>query len=86
MWRGVVSALGSGACFAAVLVALVWTDPRVADRLSLAARNTSDHWLDRARGIAEVLLLVARDRSLEHAPLLVFTLAAAFLVLLMVRT
>lgn len=61
-------------------------DPRVADRLAHVMREPPDHWVDRARATAEILLTAARDQSIEHAPLVIFTLAAAVLVLFMTRT
>ncbi len=85
-WHGLVHALGSAACFAAVLGALVWMDPRVGERLSQAAGDSSSDWVTRLRASAEIVLQAARDQSLEHAPLLIFTLVAAVLVLFMIRT
>jgi hypothetical protein len=39
-----------------------------------------------ARGLASVVYIAARDQSIEHAPLVIFVLAATVLVLFMLRT
>jgi hypothetical protein len=86
MWRRLTRALGSVACFAAVLGVLFWLDPRVGQRLAPAAADPSHDWVGVLRASTQTAIQAARDQSLEHAPLVIFALAAAVLVLLMVRT
>ena len=38
------------------------------------------------RNLASVVILAARDQSIEHAPLVIFVLAATVLLLFMLRT
>jgi hypothetical protein len=75
---------------AILLLALICFDDRVREQvmqrfvahptteLSSAGRQVSD--------LTTVIVKAARDQSLGHAPLLIFTLAAAVLVLFMLRT
>ena len=85
-WR-TGEAIGSLICAIGVLGALVAFDDRVRERLSLEmSREGLATWGERASGVATVILAVARDQSIEHAPLLVFSVVAVVLVLFMLRT
>lgn len=85
--RGLGEAIGSLICFLAVLGALVAADDRVRERLSLEmSREGLATWTEHARRVGHVILDVARDQSIEHAPLLVFSVVAVVLVLFMLRT
>jgi len=80
-------AIGSLICAIGVLGALVAFDDRVRERLSLEMSSQGlATWGERAGGVATVILAVARDQSIEHAPLLVFSVVAVVLVLFMLRT
>ena len=75
---------------AILLLALIAFDDRVRDHvtrrivahpsaeLSSVGRQVSD--------FTSVIAIAARDQSIGHAPLLIFTLATAVLVLFMLRT
>lgn len=85
--RGTGEAIGSLICFIAVLATLVAVDDRVRERISI--EMSSEHlatWSERANAIVAVVLDVARDQSIAHAPLLVFSIVAVVLVLFMLRT
>ena len=85
--RGIGEAIGSLLCFVGVLGALVAVDDRVRERLSLEmSREGFDTWTERVGAVSNVILDVARDQSIEHAPLLVFSVVAVVLVLFMLRT
>jgi hypothetical protein len=73
-----------------LLMVLIGADDRVRDQVSMhlhagpsvelrsAARQLGD--------LTTVITSAAREQSIGHAPLLIFTLAAAVLVLFMLRT
>jgi hypothetical protein len=74
---------------AALLTILVAVDDRVRERFSgqFAAAPTA-HLAgagSHVREVASVVFDAARDQSIEHAPLMIFVLAATVLVLFMVR-
>lgn len=80
-------AAGSVVCFLAVLAALVAVDDRVRERIALAVPDGQvATWSEQARVLASVLFDAARDQSIAHAPLLIFTCVAILLVLFMLRT
>jgi hypothetical protein len=85
--RGVA---GSIAGFLLVLIALVAVDDRVARQLRLLFAQGPPHEFDavgdRLAALADALLVAARDQSIDHAPMLVFTAVAVVLVFFMVRT
>lgn len=76
-------------CFAVLVGALAVTDPRVGERLSSVAATTeaaqSASWRDTLSSVADALFVAARDQTLEHAPLVVLTMAAVVFLLLMIR-
>jgi hypothetical protein len=76
--------------FMTVLVTLIVFDERVARQLAIMSRHNPQRelvvmrdWLDT---LGSALALAARDQSIEHAPMLVFTAVTILLVLFMVRT
>lgn len=86
MWRAVRASVGSALCFLVVMATLVAIDARVYERLSLTLSDASAHWTDRLADLAAVVVRATREQSVEHAPLLLFTVAAAVLLLLMLRS
>ena len=75
----------------ALVVALVMLDDRVRDQISAVfdARHPSVALAGLGGHVSEILAIVAvaaREQSLEHAPLVIFALAATVLVLFMLRT
>jgi hypothetical protein len=81
---------GSLAGFCIVLAALVAVDDRVAVQArALVNRGASSQMIavgDRLSLLGHAILIAARDQSIDHAPMLVFTAAAIVLVFFMVRT
>ena len=83
-------ALISAAALAVLVVVLVAIDDRVRDRVASAIRtgdvsSSLGSVTSMAGDVAEVLMLAARDQSLDHAPLAVFVVAATALVLAMLK-
>ena len=82
--------MASAICLVAVLVTLVGVDPRVQDRFSaLVTQASSDRlstWGDRADALGGAIMQAARDQSIDQAPLLVFSVVAAALLIFMLRT
>ena len=90
MRRGFREVLMSVGTMAILLLILVAADDRVRDQISrrVVARPTLE-LASASRQLSDftgVIISVVRDQSLGHAPLLIFTLAAAVLVLFMLRT
>lgn len=86
----IANGLLSIGALAALLLALVALDDRV--REQVAVRFGSGHASlefaqagDYARDLAGVVVDAVRDHSIEHAPLVIFSVAAVVLVLLMCR-
>ena len=91
MRSAVSSGLTAAAGVAAVLVGLAVIDGRVQDRLAslFAGRGPTGGLLSaggRLQELGGAILVAVRDQSIEHAPLTIFALAAAVLVLFMLRT
>lgn len=90
MRRAFGDALISAAALVVLLVGLVAIDDRVRDRV-LSVIQTGDvsssvgSVTSVASDVAGVLMMAARDQSLDHAPLAVFVVAATALVLAMLR-
>jgi ABC-type xylose transport system permease subunit len=88
--RAFGDALISAAALLVLLVGLVAIDDRVRDRV-LSVIQTGDvsssvgSVTSVASDVAGVLMMAARDQSLDHAPLAVFVVAATALVLAMLR-
>lgn len=85
--RGMGEAIASLICFIALLGALAAIDGGVRDRLSVEMSSQRlGSWGNRATSVVHVMVDAARDRSIEHAPLVVFSVVAGVLVLFMLRT
>jgi hypothetical protein len=88
--RAIIDALISAAALTTLLLTLIVFDPRVRQQLSMrfAGARPSADLMDagiRARNLAMVIVEVARDQGLGHAPLMVFVVASVVLVLFMLR-
>jgi hypothetical protein len=87
--RVVKDALISSAALVLLLVGLVAVDTRV--RMRVEAALQSDLSSDvrtataMANDVAGIILIAARDQSIENAPMVVFVFAATVLVLGMLR-
>jgi hypothetical protein len=81
MRQGVVSA----GVFGLIVLALAWTDDRVRDVVVSQAGGASS-WGSRAGDVGGVVVSAVRHQSIENAPMVVFAVVGAVLVLLMVRT
>ena len=90
MRRAFREALMSAGTVVILLLVLIAFDDRVRDHLSRrVVARPSVELASAGRQLGDfttVIVGVARDQSLGHAPLLIFTLAAAVLVLFMLRT
>ena len=91
MRSGVSSGLTTAAGAAAVLIGLAVIDDGVQGRLAtlFAGRSPTGELLSvgaRLQELGSVIFQAVRDQSIEHAPLTIFVLAAAVLVLFMLRT
>jgi hypothetical protein len=80
----------SMAGFTAVLVTLIVFDERVKRQLAIVWKQTPERelvvlhdWFD---SLGWAVALAARDQSIAHAPMLIFTAVAILLAILMVRT
>lgn len=88
MKLGIRQSIASAAVFTAVLLALVSIDDRVRERCSvlMSGGDGLSPWGDRAADLGHALVDAARHQSIENAPLLVFAVGGAVLVLFMLRT
>lgn len=90
MRRGYREALMSAGTVMVLLLVLIAADNRVREQVSLRMFAKPSVELASAgrqvRDFTTVIVEVARDQSLGHAPLLIFSLASAVLVLFMLRT
>lgn len=90
MRPGIREALMSAGAVVVLLLILIGADARVRDQLSqrVAARPSVELASAgrQVRNLTIVIAGVARYQGVGHAPLLIFTLAAAVLVLFMLRT
>jgi hypothetical protein len=90
MHRGFREILMSAGTVVILLLVLIAADGRVRERLSRRVVAPPSVELVSAgrqlRDFTTVIAEAARDQSLGHAPLLIFTLAATVLVLFMLRT
>jgi hypothetical protein len=83
-------ALISAAALVVLLVGLVAIDDRVRERVQTVIRtgdvsSSVGSVTAMAGDLADVLIMAARDQSLDHAPLAVFVVAATALVLAMLK-
>jgi hypothetical protein len=90
MRRVIGDAMVSAGTLGLLLLALMSVDARLRERVAQIVTSPSSADLTGAgaqvREVATVMLSAARDQSIEHAPLMIFTVAAVVLVLFMVRT
>ena len=90
MRRGFVEALMSAGAVILLLLILVAIDPRLREEISRPFSSRPSVALssagNRVRDAGRALGKAARDKSLANAPLLIFGLSAAVLVLFMLRT
>jgi hypothetical protein len=91
MRRAIGDALLTAGGAMALVLALVMFDDRVRDQISLTfdpsqPRAALQTLSGRATEIVSILAMAMREQSLEHAPLVIFALAATVLVLFMLRT
>jgi hypothetical protein len=91
MRRGWHEALVSIGCLALLMAALVAFDDRVRRQLSLAfgphsTSNQLAYGTSQLHDVGWVVFEVVRDQSFQHAPLMIFVLAASVLTLFMLRT
>lgn len=91
MRRAFGDAVISMAALLLLLLMLVSVDDRVRDQVSGLVHGTPSSSQiagvgRQLRDVADVALEAIRDQSVDHAPLMIFTLAATVLVLFMVRT
>ena len=85
--KGIGETVASVICFVAVLGALIATDNRIGQRVSAEiSTDALQGWGDRAGTVFNAVVGVARTQSIEHAPMLVFSIVAVVLVLFMLRT
>jgi len=89
--RAFSDVLISAGALLALIVMLAAFDVRVREQISLrvAPGQTSSQVADAGvaiRDVANVVVTAVRDQSIEHAPLVIFVLAATVLVLFMLRT
>ncbi len=87
---GIGEAVASAVCVLIVLATLVGVDGRVRDRFDALVTHASTEgltsWGDRAASFGGAVMQAARDRSIDQAPLLVFTVVGAALLFFMLRT
>lgn len=80
----------SGGTVVILLLVLIGFDDRVRDQVSMRLHaRPSVELASAGRQLGDLTTVIthaAREQSLGHAPLLIFTLAAAVLVLFMLRT
>lgn len=91
MRRAIADASLTAAGALAVILAIVMIDERVREqiRVVLDARHPEALLSDMVQQAAQVLAIIAvaaKQQSLEHAPLVIFAVAALILVLCMLRT
>lgn len=90
MRRALREGLMSAGTVLILLMMLIGADDRVREQVSMRVfAHPSAELASAGRHLGDltsVIALAARQQSLVHAPLLIFTLAAAVLVLFMLRT
>lgn len=86
MKLGMRQAIVSPAIFATMLLMLVSFDDRVRDRFADLFGAGVGPWGDRVADFGSALANAARYQSIENAPLLIFSVVGAVLVLFMFRS
>jgi hypothetical protein len=89
--RAFSDVLISAAALLTLIVVLAAFDVRVREQISLrvGAGSPSTQVSDASvaiRDVVSVVVTAVRDQSIEHAPMVIFVLAAIVLVLFMLRT
>ena len=88
--RTLAEVAASLACLLAVLAALVSVDPLVRERMTQLSYDASPsgiaRWTYRLDGVADAVVQVAHNQSLDNSPLLIFTAVAIVLVFFMLRS
>ena len=86
MKLAVRQSIASVAVFSGVLLMLVSVDDRVRDRFSELASGSAGSWTGKLGELTDALVSAARYQSIENAPLLVFAVVGAVLVVFMVKS
>jgi len=89
MRRVLGDALISAGAVLILLLVLVSVDDRVRERVSALATPSRSELVSAGTQLGDVSRVVfeaARDQSIEHAPMMIFAVAATVLVLCMLRT
>ncbi len=91
MRRAIVDAMMTAGSALTLVLALVLFDDRVREHIgsTLDARHPGATLTSLGSHVGDVVAIVAvaaRNQSLEHAPLVIFVLAATVLVVFMLRT
>jgi hypothetical protein len=88
-WRACSDALISASAVAIVLIVIVAADARVREQARSLVDTAPSYTVASAsaevRRVGSVLWLSARERSLDHGPVVVFVATAAVLLLCMMR-
>jgi hypothetical protein len=88
--RPVFSGLTAVGSVGALVAGLAMIDPRVREEITtIFSRRASDDLAKvgtRMQDLIAVVLVAVRDQSIDHAPLVIFALAAIVLVMFMMRT
>jgi len=87
---GMGELLGSLVCLVIVFATLLAVDERVRDHLGLfisrASSAPATTFAERVNDLSEAVVQAARDRSIDQAPLLIFSAVGAALLVFMLRT
>jgi hypothetical protein len=86
MKLGIRETIVSPAVFGGMLLMLVSFDDRVRERFTELVGGGVGPWADRLTEFGSALATAARYQSIENAPLLIFSVVGAVLVLFMFRT
>jgi hypothetical protein len=86
MKLGLKQSIVSAGVFGALLVLLMSVDPRVRERMSdLVSQNGPSTLAQRATELVGALVAAVRHQSIENAPLMIFAVVGAILVLFMLK-
>jgi hypothetical protein len=86
MARGGREVIASVFCFAAVIGALFFMDPRVRVQMGSFVDGGVAPWRHRASDLANTLWLSLRDQSLENGTFVLFAVVGFLLFLFMLKT
>ena len=84
---GARQTLISAAVFCGVILAVVWVDPRVKERLQslVFGGNGLTSWDDRAFELGNALVTAVRTQSIDNAPVMIFVVVGAILFVCMAK-